>query len=96
MDGTQSPVFTLLFIMWGFITVVLIALLSYRATLSMEENYTSIDVAEQKRLLEKQAQALIVQRYRLTGEIIALTVLSGGLLLTSAGFEIYYSSIGHF
>jgi len=94
MEASQSDVFTLLFILWGFITVVLIALLSYRATLLKESVESSVDGAELRRLREE--QAFIVRRARLTGEIIALSVISGALLLTSVGFSIFFKGHGIF
>jgi hypothetical protein len=96
MQGAQSTVFPLLYSMWGLITVALIVLLSYRATLSVEMNQSSTNEAEQHRIHEKHEQGRIIERSRLTGGIIALTVLSGGLLLTNVGFSIYYLSVGKF
>jgi len=96
MEGAQSSVFPLLYSLWGVITVALIVLLSYRATLSVEVNQYSTDEIEQNRIREKHAQGRIIERSRLTGGIIALTVLSGGLLLTNVGFSVYYLMVGNF
>ena len=92
MEASQSDVFTLLYILWGFITVVLIALLSYRATLLKDDAIPSGDDAAQQRL--RAEQTFIVKRARLTGEIIALSVISGALLLTSVGFSIFFRGHG--
>ena len=96
METAQSSVFTMLYTMWGLITVALIVLLSYRATLSVEANQSSTDEAEQHRIQERHTQGLIIERSRLTGGIIALTVLSGTLLLANVGFSIYSRSVGNF
>ena len=92
MDDSKAAVFTLLYVLWGFITVGLIVLLSYRATLLKEEDHTSINAAEENHFRQELELALIVRRSLLTGGIIALSVLSGALLLTSLGFSIYYAS----
>jgi hypothetical protein len=86
MEGSQSNVFALIYIAWGFITVVLVALLSYRATLLNEDDQTFADTATQDH--HQQEIALTARRSRLTGEIIVLSVMSGVLLLTCVGFSI--------
>ena len=96
MESAQSTVFTLLYSMWGLTTVALIVLLSYRATLSVEMKQSSTNEVEQHRIQEKHEQRRIIERSLLTGGIITLTVLSGGLLLTNVGFSIYYLSVGIF
>jgi hypothetical protein len=73
---------------WGVITVVLVVLVVYRGTLSSkEDDQIFIDAAEQHHYQE---QLVIIDRIsRLTKPIIALSVVSGVLLLASVGVWIY-------
>jgi hypothetical protein len=75
-------------IAWGVITVVLVVLVVYRGTLSSkEDDQIFIDAAEQHHYQE---QLVIIDRIsRLTRPIIALSVVSGALLLASVGVWIY-------
>lgn len=78
----------MLMISWGVITVVLVALVVYRGMLSSrEDDQIFIDAAEQHHYQEQ--VAIIERMSRLTRPIIALAVLSGVLLLASAGIWIY-------
>ncbi len=86
MQGFEATVFTLLYVSWGFITAVLIALLSYRATLLGEGDRLFNGAAAQDH--HQQEMTLIARRSRLTGEIIVLSVMSGVLLLTCVGISI--------
>ena len=86
MESLRSTVIPLLFISWGVITVVLVVLLSYRATLLSEHDQTFNDTAKQDQF--QQEMTLIARKSRLTGEIIVLSVMSGVLLLTCVGFSI--------
>jgi len=95
MKGSQSSdVFTFIYILWGFITVALVVLLSYRATLMKEEHATSSSAAEQNDAWKE--RKLIARQSQLNGEIIALSVISGVLLLTGVGFSIYFGTFGNF
>jgi len=78
----------MLMISWGVITSVLVVLVIYRGTLSSkEDDQIFIDAAEQHHYQE---QLVIIDRIsRLTKPIIALAILSGVLLLASAGVWIY-------
>jgi len=78
----------MLMISWGVITVVLVVLVVYRGTLSSkEDDQIFIDAAEQHHYQE---QLVIIDRIsRLTRPIIALSVMSGALLLASVGVWIY-------
>ncbi|HWF12395.1 MAG TPA: hypothetical protein VG272_01555 [Candidatus Acidoferrales bacterium] len=88
MELTRTVLLNQLMISWIVITVVLIALVVYRATLSSrEDDQIFIDAAEQHHYQEQ--IAIIAQMSRLTKPIIALSVLSGALLLASAGVWIY-------
>jgi hypothetical protein len=85
---SRSLVLDMLMISWGVITSVLVVLVIYRGTLSSrEDDQIFIDAAEQHHYQE---QLVIINRIsRLTKPIIALAVLSGVLLLASAGVWIY-------
>ncbi len=88
MDASRSMLLDMLMISWGVITVVLVVLVVYRGTLSSrEDDQIFIDAAEQHHYQEQ--VAIIARISRLTKPIIALAVLSGVLLLASAGVWIY-------
>ena len=88
MEASRSLLLDMLMISWGVITVVLVVLVVYRATLSSrEDDQIFIDAAEQHHYAE---QVVIIDRIsRLSKQIIALAVLSGVLLLASCGVWIY-------
>ena len=87
MEASKSSLFPLLYISWGFITVVLVALLSYRATLSSHGNQKFSDPSTRDHHQEE--KAVIAKRSLLTGEIIVLSVISAVLLFTCVGLSIY-------
>jgi hypothetical protein len=87
MDGSQPTMFALVFISWGIITVVLVVLLSYRATLLREDDQIPMHTAELDHSQHK--ETLIARRSLLMGEIIVLSVISGVLLLTCVGCSVY-------
>jgi len=88
MQDSQSVLLMLFMVSWGVITAVLVILVVYRGTLSArEDDQIFIDAAEQHHYEEQ--QAVIAKMTRLTKPIIALAVISGVLLLTSAGLWIY-------
>ena len=79
---------TLLMISWGVVTAVLAVLVIYRGTLSAkEDDQIFIDSAEQHHY--KEQQIIIAKVSRLKTPIIVLSVMSGVLLLTSAGIWVY-------
>jgi hypothetical protein len=88
MQESQPMLLMFLMVSWGVITAVLVILVIYRGTLSSrEDDQIFIDAAEQHHYQEQ--QAVIAKISRLTKPIIALAVISGVLLLTSAGIWIY-------
>ena len=88
MQDTQQTFLMLLMVSWGVITAVLIILVIYRGVLSTrEDDQIFIDAAEKHHYDEQ--QEVIAKMTRLTKPIIALAVISGVLLLTSAGIWIY-------
>ena len=88
MEQSQSTILMMLMVSWGVITAVLAVLVIYRGTLSSrEDDQIFIDAAE--KLHYEEQQAVIARITRLSRPIIALAVISGVLLLTSAGIWIY-------
>jgi hypothetical protein len=88
LEESRSLILDLLMISWGVITAFLVVLVVYRGTLSSkEDDQIFIDAAEQHHYQEQ--LAIIARISRLTRPIIALAVLSGALLLASAGVWIY-------
>jgi hypothetical protein len=88
LEESRSLILDLLMISWGVITIFLVVLVIYRGTLSSkEDDQIFIDAAEQHHYQEQ--QAIIARISRLTKPIIALAVVSGALLLASAGVWIY-------
>ncbi len=88
MAANRLLVLQLLMISWGVITVALVALIVYRGTLSSrEDDQIFIDAAEQHHYQEQ--LVIIARMSRLTKPIITLSVVSGVLLLASAGVWIY-------
>jgi hypothetical protein len=93
MLDIKSLLLMLLSSSWGVITSVLVGVLVYRGILSLkEDDQIFIDTAEQHYYQEQ--QAIIARMSRLKGPIIALSLLSGALFLTTVGLWIYqgYSS----
>ena len=88
MQDSQPVLLMFFMVSWGVTTAVLAILVIYRGTLSSkEDDQIFIDAAEQHHYQEQ--QAVIAKMTRLTKPIIALAVISGVLLLTSAGLWIY-------
>jgi len=88
LAANRLLVLQLLMISWGVITVALVALIVYRGTLSSrEDDQIFIDAAEQHHYQEQ--LVIIARMSRLTKPIITLSVVSGVLLLASAGVWIY-------
>ena len=88
MEQTESLALTLLMSSWGVITAILVILLIYRGTLSAkEDDQIFIDAAEQHHYREQ--QMIIARISRLTRPIIALSVVSGALLIAGASVWLY-------
>jgi hypothetical protein len=87
--GEISGPLAYLLLSWGLITVALVALLVYRATLSSkEDDQLYLNKAEVAMMGSDQA-ALISQLNRLAKPILALSILSGILLLASASVWVW-------
>ena len=93
MYDVKSLLITVLSGSWGVITSVLIAVLVYRGTLSIKEDDQIFIGSGEERYYEEQ-QAILARISRLKVPIIALSVVSAVLFLTTVGVWIYqgYSS----
>jgi hypothetical protein len=93
MLDMKSLLLMLLSSSWGVITVVLVGVLVYRGILSSKEDNQIFIGATEQRYYQEQ-QAIIAQMSRLQRPIIALSLVSGVLFLTTVGVWIYqgYSS----
>jgi hypothetical protein len=88
MSGISHSLFYLL-MSWGAVTAVLIALVIYGNTLSSrEEDQLYLNQAEQVMMASEQ-QVLIAKMHHLARAIIYLSVVSGVLLLASAGLWVW-------
>jgi hypothetical protein len=87
--GDISGPLAYLLLSWGLITVALVALLVYRATLSSkEDDQLYLNKAEVSMMGSSQA-VLISRLNRLSKPILALSILSGILLLASASLWVW-------
>jgi hypothetical protein len=93
MLDMKSVLLMLLSTSWGVITAVLVVVVVYRGTLSTrEDDQIFIDTAEQHYYEEQ--RSIISRMSRLRGPIVALSLASSVLFLTTVGVWIYqgYSS----
>jgi hypothetical protein len=87
--GDISGPLAYLLLSWGLITLALVALLVYRATLSSkEDDQLYLNKAEVAMMGSNQA-AINSQLNRLAKPILALSILSGILLLASASLWVW-------
>ncbi len=85
---TNLGLLTILLIIWGVITVVLVLLLIYRGILSSkEEDQLFLDKAEEH--MAQEQREVVSRLLRLSTPITILSVTSGALLLAIAGFWIW-------
>lgn len=83
----MSPMFMLL-IAWGVLTAVLIILLIYRSTLTMQEDdQLFLDEAESH--MEKEQAEILSKVNKVTPLIKGLGAVSGAMILVIAGIAIY-------
>jgi len=88
METSLTPGMTVLLIIWGGITLILMALLVYRSMLtSREEDQLFLDKAEEH--MAREQRELLKRILKLSKPIMVLGVLSGVLLLTIAGWWVY-------
>lgn len=88
MIGISSSLMYLL-ASWGVVTAVLVALVIYGNTLSIrEEDQLYLNAAEQEMMASEQ-QVLIGKMRHLARVIVYLAIVSGALLLASAGLWVW-------
>ena len=87
--GDISGPLAYLLLSWGLITIVLVALLVYRVTLSSkEDDQLYLNKAEVEMMGSNQA-ILTTKLNRLSRPIVALAILSGILLVASASLWVW-------
>ena len=87
--GEVSGPLAYLLIAWGAVTVVLVLLLVYRATLSSkEDDQLYLNSAEQVMMAGEQ-RAIITKLDRLGKPIMLLSILSGALLVMTAAVWVW-------
>ncbi|HUI84148.1 MAG TPA: hypothetical protein VL240_07990 [Candidatus Binatia bacterium] len=79
---------TMLFILWGVLTVILILLLIYRSTLSMHQDEQLFLDESSKNLREEQEQVQLRMR-RVTPFVRILTAASAVLIIVIAGLAVW-------
>jgi hypothetical protein len=87
--GDISGPLAYLLLSWGLITVALIALLVYRATVSSKED-DQLYLNKAEISMMGSDQAMVISRLNRLGKpILALAILSGLLLLASASLWVW-------
>ena len=83
----MSPLM-MLFIAWGFLTAILVVLLIYRSTLTMQED-DQLFLGESESHMEQEQIVLMKKVNKLNPLVKWLTATSGLLILVIAGIYIY-------
>ena len=87
MENVHDALYALL-IAWGAVTAVLVVALIYRSTLeTREEDQIFLDAAGEAMASEQ--RALVARIEKLSKPITALVVLSGSLLVVTAGLWLW-------
>jgi len=87
MESIHDALYALL-IAWGVVTAVLVVALIYRSTLeTREEDQIFLDAAGETMASEQ--RALVARIQKLSKPITALVVLSGSLLVVTAGLWLW-------
>lgn len=82
------PLMSILLIVWGVLTAILVILLIYRSTLTMrEDDQLFLDQSESH--MEKEQQELIARVQKVNVPVRILGGASGLLILVMAGMWIY-------
>ena len=87
--GEVSGSLAYLLIAWGAVTVVLVLLLVYRATLSSKEDDQLYLNSEEQVMMAGQQRAIITKLDRLAKPIMLLSILSGILLVVTAAVWVW-------
>ena len=88
MWDTKSIVFMLLFNSWSVTTVVLVGVLVYRGILATRED-DQIFVDDSERIYIEEQQEILTRMSGLKRSILALSVVSSVLFLSTVGVWIY-------
>ena len=84
----MSPSMTWMLIVWGVLTGILIILLIYRSTLTMQED-DQLYLSDSESHMQQEQTALIAKVKKITPLVRGLGALSGVLILVIAGMAIY-------
>jgi hypothetical protein len=84
----MSPSFEWLLISWGALTVLLIVLLIYRSTLTMQED-DQLFLDESEAHMAKDQMEILTKVNRLTPIVKVLGAVSGLMFLVIAGLFVY-------
>jgi hypothetical protein len=87
MEMIQSALYGLL-IAWGVVTAVLVIALIYRSTLETRED-DQICLDSHAEVMASEQRALVARIQKLSRSITALVVLSGMLLVATAGLWLW-------
>jgi hypothetical protein len=87
MEWIQSSLFMLL-IAWGAVTAVLVCVLIYRSTLETREE-DQIFLGGGEETMANEQRAIVARIEKLSRPITALVVLSGSLLVVTAGLWLW-------
>jgi hypothetical protein len=84
----MTPSMMWMLIVWGVLTAILIILLIYRSTLTMQED-DQLYLSDSESHMQQEQTALLAKVNRLTPFVRGLGALSGVLILVIAGMAIY-------
>jgi hypothetical protein len=84
----MTPSMMWMLIVWGVLTGILIVLLIYRSTLTMQED-DQLYLSDSESHMQQEQTALLAKVNRLTPLVRGLGAVSGVLILVIAGMAIY-------
>ena len=84
----MTPGLVWLLIVWGVLTAILIVLLIYRSTLTMQED-DQLFLDESASAMAKEQTELMAKVNKITPLVKILGATSGGMILIIAGWAVY-------
>jgi len=84
----MTPSMMWMLIVWGVLTAILIILLIYRSTLTMQED-DQLYLSDSESHMQQEQTALLAKVNKITPLVRGLGALSGVLILVIAGMAIY-------
>jgi Tfp pilus assembly protein PilN len=84
----MTPGLLWLLIVWGVLTAILIVLLIYRSTLTMQED-DQLFLDESASAMAKEQTELMAKVNKITPLVKVLGATSGGMILVIAGWAVY-------